>query len=339
MFLLVLLCCVLLLPPSVPLLCVVQNASLAYAVEEKDLSKAKKHLDKVAIDKAHTTSTGGVHLGPGDKADFPAQEVGRRAAEGAVRESLSHSSTSAVGATARGGNALVESGHSGEVSVQSSVVMDTTQETNTQSPAQIAQLLSRLSSTTSQVDEYSRRQSEAISREANERIQRIIAQTQSAQDLLLKDASARSLEIESEYATKLKAFLQDLDASKAGNLAALEKDLLFQQERLIGGARDEIDQIHQAATAAKIAAMNQANAAVQSDVDQLTAQVKVLGEMEVERRMNSTTTTVITTQTHAESGLSSSPEALAAKDATVVRTNADLGAGVVGSEPRANVRM
>jgi hypothetical protein len=329
-----------LLSGALVLLCL-QNASLAYAVDEKDLSKAKKHLDKVHIDKAKETIHGGVHLGPGDKADFPAQEVGARSAQAAAHEAAvsqlsSHRSVGAAGATARGGNALVEQGHSGEVSVQSSVVMDTTQETNLQAPAQIQQLLARLSSTTTQVDEYARRQSEAISKEANERIQRIIAETQAEQDLLLRDASARSLEIEGEYAAKLKAFLQGLDASKAGNLAALEKDLNFRQEQLLSSARDEMDQIHQAATAAKIAAMNQASASVQSDVDQLTEQVKHLGEAEVERRMNSTTTTVITTETHTESHLSGSPEMV--KGVAAPPTNADLRAGAVGGEPRANAQ-
>ena len=158
-----------------------------------------------------------------------------------------------------------------------------------QAPTQIQ--LSRLSSTTAQVDEYSRRQNEAISKEANERIQRIISATQVAQDELLRDASARSLEIEGEYAVKLKAFLQQLDASKAGNLAALEKDLNFRQEQLLSGARDEMDAIHAAATSAKIRAMNEADAAIHRDVDLLTEQVKNLGEAEVERRMNSKTTT------------------------------------------------
>ena len=128
-----------------------------------------------------------------------------------------------------------------------------------QAPAQIQSLLSRLSSTTAQVDEYSRRQNEAISKEANERIQRIISETQIAQDALLRDASQRSLEIEGEYAAKLKGFLQQLDASKAGNLAALEKDLNFRQEQLLGNARDEMDAIHAAATSAKIRAMNEAD--------------------------------------------------------------------------------
>lgn len=84
---------------------------------------------------------------------------------------------------------------------------------------------------------------------------------------------------------------QGLNVSKAGNLAALEKDLNFRQEQLLANAREEMDAIHKAATAAKIAAMTQADAAVQSDVDQLTEQVKQIGEQEVERRMNSTTTT------------------------------------------------
>ena len=86
-----------------------------------------------------------------------------------------------------------------------------------------------------------------------------ISETQIAQDALLRDASQRSLEIEGEYAAKLKAFLQQLDASKAGNLAALEKDLNFRQEQLLGNARDEMDAIHAAATSAKIRAMNEAD--------------------------------------------------------------------------------
>ncbi len=105
----------------------------------------------------------------------------------------------------------------------------------------------------------------------------------------------------------------------------------------MANARDEMDAIHQAATSAKIAAMNDANASIQADVNQLTQQVKTLGEAEVERRMNSTTTTVITTQTHTESH-SQSPEVLLAKETSVQSTtNADIR--TAGSEPRANVRI
>lgn len=212
--------------------------------------------------------------------------------------------TSALESKATGGND-VEKARSGEVSVQSSVVIDTTQETDAQTPAQIQGLLSRLSTTTSQIDDYSRRQSEKISQAASDRIQSIIRDTQQQQDALLRDASQRSQEIESEYSAKLKAFLQELDASKAGNLASLEKDLNFRQEQLLNNARAEIDGVVSAATQAKIAAMQHASASVARDVDQLTDQVRQLGEEEVERRMNSTTTTLITTTTHTENAASS----------------------------------
>jgi hypothetical protein len=173
-----------------------------------------------------------VHIGPGEKqADFGPQEVGRRSAEAAAREAALSQPTDNILAPTLGiarGRDITPSA-SGEVSVQSSVVMDTTQTVDTTTAVQIQGLLSRLGSTTQQVDEYSRRQSEAISAEANQRVQQIIADTQVAQDALLRDASARSLEIEAEYAAKLKTFLQGLDASKASNLAALEKDLNFSQ--------------------------------------------------------------------------------------------------------------
>jgi len=85
--------------------------------------------------------SGGIHLSPlKDQADFAANEVGARSAQGAAleqaRTTTSHVSapttTSMIGSKARGGNDITESSHSGEVSVQSSVVMDTTQETNLQ---------------------------------------------------------------------------------------------------------------------------------------------------------------------------------------------------------------
>ena len=302
------------------------NAVLANTVAPKDLTSAKKHLDHVPIEKASTTSTGGVHLGPGDKADFAPNTMHQ------------HSSTSAVGAVSRGGNHVVEASHSGEVSVQSSVTMDTTQEIKPQAAAQIQALLSRLSTTTTQIDEYSRRANEQISAEANKRIQAIIADTQQQQDALLRDASQRSMEIEGEYSAKLKEFLQQLDASKASNLASLEKDLNFRQEQLLSGARDEMDRVHQQATQQKIGVMQNANQSAIRDVDRLTDQVKILGEAEVERRLASTTTTVITTQTSTDSK-SASPDVLLDKSTVTERTTVEKTSIVNTGEVRsANIQ-
>jgi len=226
---------------------------------------------------------GGVPLGPTpDQADFPAMPK-----------------TSAMVVSSSGGNSMQQP--VGEVSVQSSVTMDTQQSQDPRGAAQIQSLLSKLSTTTSQVDEYSRRADEQISSEANKRIQQIISNTPLQQDNLMRDASSRSLEIEAEYSTKLKAFLQELDASKASNLASLEKDLNYRQEQLLSEARDEMDRIYQDSTQQKMAIMQRANSSMLHDVDSLTTEMKRLGTEEVERRLNSTTTTVIKTQTTAES--------------------------------------
>jgi hypothetical protein len=187
-----------------------------------------------------------------------------------------------------------------------------------------------------QIDEYSRRANEQISAEANKQIQQIIADTQLQQDLLLKDASQRSLEIEAEYSNKLKAYLQELDASKASNLASLEKDLNFRQEQLLTPAREDMDRVHQDATRQKIGVMQSANQSAIRDVDRLTDQVKVLGEAEVERRMNSTTTTVITTQTSTDSKVQTDAATLIDKTSIVDRMHTEKTTATLNSEPRSS---
>lgn len=277
------------------------NASLANAVRSKDLKKKKKGLDHVPLDAAPSSLTGGKHVGPTkEQADFggPARVHQHVASGSEVHSSGGNRTTAAV---------------SGEVAVQSQVTTDTVHEVQPQAIKQISSLLNRLSTTTSQVDDYSRRQNEKISADAAARIQAIIGDTQKQQEALLADASGRSMEIEAEYNSKLKAFLSELDASKASNLAALEKDLDFRQTALLQSARDNIDQIHQDATRQKMAVMQQANASVIQDVDSLTGRVKQLGEAEMERRMNSKTTTVITTETHTEGHA----KAAAAADVTI----------------------
>lgn len=262
-----------------------------------DLAAQKKQLDHVPQSGIRPTISGGVHIGPGDgQADFP---------QGTTRRFVSTDADRIMGES-----------HVGEVSVQSSVTVDTTQESKPQVAAQIQQLLERLSGATSQVDEYSRRAHDAISADTTKSLQSLIADTQLQHDRLLRDATARSLEIESEYGTKLKSFLQELDASKASNLASLEKDLRYRQDQLLSNARDDMDRLLHESGRHKIVVLQTAIEAAVRDVDRLTAEVRQLGESEVERRMNSLTTTVITTQTHTDSS--------ARKETTGIDRDADV---------------
>ena len=76
-------------------------------------------------------------------------------------------------------------------------------------------------------------------------------------------------------------------------------------------------------------------AAIHRDVDLLTEQVKNLGEAEVERRMNSTTTTVITTHTSTDSHVD-----VAGVDKSVSAASIDKEVRTtVTTEPRANMRI
>jgi hypothetical protein len=130
-------------PVSAPAAAAPFNATLANVVKEKDLKSEKKHLDHVPLDKAATTEAGGIHIGPGKgQADY---------APG-VKPVQQHS-VSSVGAFSQGGNQLTRASHSGEVSVQSNVVMDTITQSQEAGSKQINELLSRLSTTTQQVSE------------------------------------------------------------------------------------------------------------------------------------------------------------------------------------------
>ena len=153
-------------------------------------------------------------------------------------------------------------------------------------------------------------------------------------DALLKDASSRSLEIETEYSHKLKEFLQGLDASKASNLASLEKDLNLQMERLLVGAREDIDEVHRHATQQKIGVMQNASLTAIHDVDRLTDQVKQLGEAEVERLLESTTTTVITTQTTTDAKSKSPPTSSVLDKSHVTHMEKRTEVKMAGIEPR-----
>ncbi|CAF0940783.1 unnamed protein product [Didymodactylos carnosus] len=87
------------------------------------------------------------------------------------------------------------------------------------------QLMAKLGSTHSQIDDYSRKRIEQISEEVAASIAEIIAETQFQQLALLQDANVRSAESELEYILKLQSYVKELDGAKALNLLTLEKDL------------------------------------------------------------------------------------------------------------------
>ncbi|CAF1181081.1 unnamed protein product [Didymodactylos carnosus] len=182
------------------------------------------------------------------------------------------------------------------VHVKSVVSTETQSKVSMENTAKMNQLMARLGSTHTQIDDYSRKRTEQISEEVRAAIAKIVAETQIQQQSLLQDANVRSAEIEQEYKLKLQSYVEELDGAKALNLSTLEKDLNLRQEQILENARRRIDDLNEEANRLKMGVLRDAQAQTNAKIESITDQVAALGQEDASRRLASTTTTVITTQ-------------------------------------------
>jgi len=185
---------------------------------------------------------------------------------------------------------------SDDVRVKSVVSTDTKSNVNMQHTQKITDLMAKLGSTHSQIDEYSKKRQEQISDAVAESIKKVVLETQQEQERLLQDANIRSHTIEQEYTTKLQAMVEQLDATKASTLAALERELNERQEAILASARKRIDDLNEHANALKMGVLKDAQAKAQEKITTITDEVKNLTAADAQNRLQSTTTTVIQTQ-------------------------------------------
>jgi len=68
------------------------------------------------------------------------------------------------------------------------------------------------------------------------------------------------------------------------------------QEQILEQARLNIDRLNEEANAAKLAVLKEAQHAVNVKVEEITDEAAILGQEDAARQLQSTTTTVITTQ-------------------------------------------
>jgi len=185
---------------------------------------------------------------------------------------------------------------SDDVRVKTVVSTDTKSRVNVQNTQKITDLMAKLGSTHSQIDEYSKRRQEQISEAVAESIKKVVAETQQDQERLLHDANLRSSAIEQEYTAKLQAMVEQLDATKASTLASLERELNERQEAILLNARKRIDDLNQQANALKMGVLQDASVKAQEKITTITDEVKGLSAADAANRLQSTTTTVIQTQ-------------------------------------------
>ncbi|CAF0906420.1 unnamed protein product [Didymodactylos carnosus] len=217
--------------------------------------------------------------------------------------------TTASGQTQSGSHsATVHTITCDDVKVKSVVSTEIQSKINMESQQKIASLMSKLGSTHSQIDEYSRRRTEEISDAVQQSIGKIVAETQAQQVTLLQDANVRSLGIEEEHKLKLQVYVEKLDADKAQLLAQLEKELNLRQEQILENARKRIDDLNEEANRLKMNVLREAQVVGNVKIEKITDQVAALAADDASRRMQSTTTTVITTQAKAVGGHSAHVE-------------------------------
>jgi hypothetical protein len=214
---------------------------------------------------------------------------------------MSHLSCSSTNASSSSGSSKVHSAHAENVHVQSVVQTETQSKVSMENAKKITDLMSRLGSTHTQVDEYSRKRTEEISEAVSESIRKIVAETQQHQQQLLADANSRTAEIENDFKLKIQAHVAKLDSDKATLLAQLEKELNVRQELILESARKRIDDLNEEANRLKMGVLKEAQAHSNAQVNKITEQVAVLGQEDASRRLASTTTTTITTNAAASS--------------------------------------
>lgn len=90
-----------------------------------------------------------------------------------------------------------------------------------------------------------------------------------------------------------------MDKVKAQTLADLERELQAKQQAIMIEAKREIDLVNDQANAAKLHALVEAQEQANKNIDQIADQVAALGQLDTQNLLQSTTTTIITSQAQA----------------------------------------
>jgi hypothetical protein len=185
--------------------------------------------------------------------------------------------------------------------VQVKSVISSETQTTISSKLNIDALLTQLSTTYAQIDQYS----QAKTAEINEQIQKSVAvvleNTRHQQEELLVDANDRHLLIDKEYKIQLQKAIEILDAVKAKALADLEHDLQGKQQAILNEAKKQIDLLNDQANAAKLNVLIEAQEQAKESIVNLANQVVAASQQDAENLLQSTTITTITSQAEAAS--------------------------------------
>jgi hypothetical protein len=176
------------------------------------------------------------------------------------------------------------------VNIKSTISSDASSTVSMANQQKLNDLVSRLGSTHSQIDEYAKNQSAKINDEIQGEINQVLARTRQEQEQLLCKANEHTAQIDTEYRARLQKMVEEIDAAKAKRIADIENDLNKQQADILQSARTEIDQLNQKAANLKIDVLQQAQAKASADAIAITAEASHLGQASTVHQSTGTTT-------------------------------------------------
>jgi len=186
-----------------------------------------------------------------------------------------------------------------DVQVKSIISSETQVNATINTKLNIDGLLAQLSTTHAQVDQYCQTRTVEINEQIQKSIAVVLENIQHQQEELLVDANRRHLIIDNDYKVQLQKAVEVLDAVKAKALADLEHDLQGKQQSIMTEAKKQIDLLNDQANAAKLNVLVEAQEQTKQNIDDLTNQVVAVGQQETENLLQSTTTTIITSEVQA----------------------------------------
>lgn len=175
------------------------------------------------------------------------------------------------------------------VNIKSTVSTDGSSSIQLINQQKITDLVSKLGSTYSQIDEYSRNQTEKINEEIQREIDEVVGRTRREQDDLLRKANERTQEIDNEYHARLQMMVEEIDAAKAKRIGEIEADLNNQQAGILQAARNDIDALNKKAARLKIGVLEAAEAKVAMDANRIAAETTVDRATAVHKATETTT--------------------------------------------------
>jgi hypothetical protein len=236
-------------------------------------------------------------------------------------EKVETTTTTTAGSSS--GSSVAHTAVSEDVRVHSVVSTESNTSVSMQNSKKITDLMHKLGTTHTQVDEYSKKRTAEISDAVSSAIDKVVADTAAQQQKLLSDANERSAAIEFEYKQRLQERVAQLDSEKAILLAELERSLNERQEGILLKARQDIDSVQNTANQEKLAVFKEAQARANQQVDQITEQVAELAAEDAQRRLQSTTQTVITTKSVASGETHVQGATVASTATTTTRKSSD----------------